>query len=68
MAFRYRADVGPTFEAGLVALFFFQGIRTSIAKKSYIFVILQRWDPLPLPFGSAHAVCKGLSADDTSHR
>ena len=42
MAFRLRADDGPTLNAGLVALLFFQGIWTSIAKKPYIFVIFQR--------------------------
>ena len=40
MAFCWRADDGPTFNACLVALWFFQGIRTSIAKKPY-FVIFQ---------------------------
>ena len=34
----------------------FQGIRTCIAKKPYIFVIFQRGqDPLPPPSGSAYA-------------
>ena len=37
MAFRWRADNGPTLYAGL----FFQGFRTSIAKEPYIFVIFQ---------------------------
>ena len=36
MAFRWRADAGPTLNAGLVALWFFQGILTSIAKNPYI--------------------------------
>ena len=40
MAFRWRADDGPTLNAGLVAAIF-QGIRTSIARKPYIFVIFQ---------------------------
>ena len=39
MAFRWRADDGPTLNASLVALC--QGIRTSIAQKPYIFVIFQ---------------------------
>ena len=45
--FRWRADDGPTLNAGLV----FQGIQTSIAKKPYTFVIFQGWgspDP-PVP-------------------
>ena len=37
MAFRWRADDGSTLNAGLIL----QGIRISIAKKSYIFVIFQ---------------------------
>ena len=41
MAFRWRADDGPAFNAGLVTLLIFQGIRTNIAKKPYIFVIFQ---------------------------
>ena len=41
MAFRWRADVGPTLSVGLVACLDFQGIRISIAKKPYIFVIFQ---------------------------
>ena len=44
MAFRWRADDGPTLNAGLV----FQGLRTSLAKKPYIFVIFQR-GPTPCP-------------------
>ena len=39
MAFPRRAHDGPTLNAGLVAWGFFQGIRTSIAKKPYIFII-----------------------------
>ena len=38
MAFRWRADDGPTLNAGLVAVIF-QGIRTNIIKKHYTFVI-----------------------------
>ena len=57
MAFRWRANDGPTLNAGLVATIF-QGIRTYIAQKSYIFVIFQGGggpDPLPPPpSGSAH--------------
>ena len=37
MAFRWRADIGPTLNAVI-----FQGIWTSIAKESYNFVIFQR--------------------------
>ena len=52
MAFRWRADDGPTLNASLVALC--QGIRTSIAQKPYIFVIFQGGpDPLSPPSGSA---------------
>ena len=40
MAFRWLADDVPTLNAGLVALDF-KGIRTSIAKELYIFVIFQ---------------------------
>ena len=36
MAFRWRADDGPTLNAGLVALRFFRGSGRSIAKKPYI--------------------------------
>ena len=49
VAFRWRAYDGPTLNAGLVL----QGIRTSIAKKPYIFVIFQCVgrgpDPCPPP-------------------
>ena len=49
MAFRWRADDGPTLNASLVALC--QGILTSIAQKTFIFVIFQGGgpDPLSLP-------------------
>ena len=40
MAFRWRADDGPTLNAGLVAAIF-QGIRTCIAREPYIFVIFR---------------------------
>ena len=40
----------PTLNAGMVAVWFFQGILTSIAKKSYIFVIFRKGpDPMPNP-------------------
>ena len=49
MAFRWRADDGPTLNAGLVAAIF-QEIRTCIARKPCIFVIFQEGpDPLSLP-------------------
>ena len=38
MVFRWRADAGPRLNASFVI---FQGIRSSIAKKPYIFVIFQ---------------------------
>ena len=54
MAFHWRADDGcfGSFEI-------FQGIRTSIAKKPYIFVIFQEGGPDPLPptpAGSTHDI------------
>ena len=46
MEFRWRVDDGPALNAGLVAAIF-QGIRTCIARKPYIFVIFQGGpDPL----------------------
>ena len=36
-----RDDDGPTLNAGLVVLCFFQGIQTSKSKKPYIFVIFR---------------------------
>ena len=51
MAFRWRADDGPTLNAGLVAAIF-QGIRTYIARKTCIFVIFQgggSGPPVPPP-------------------
>ena len=49
MVFRWRADEGPTLNAGLIGSFVIgQGIRTTIAKKSYIFVIF-RVGPDPFP-------------------
>ena len=39
--FAGRADDGTTLNAGLEAFVIFQGIRTSTAKKPYIFVIFQ---------------------------
>ena len=50
-AFRWRADDGPTFNAGLVVCDF-KGILTSVAKEPYIFVIFKGGggpDPLPPP-------------------
>ena len=47
MAFRRRADDGPTLNAGL-QLRVFQGIRTSIVKKPYILVIFQRGSGPPV--------------------
>ena len=42
MAFCLGADDGPTLNAGLEAQdVIFQGVRTSIAKKPYIFVVFQ---------------------------
>ena len=54
MAFRWRADDGPTSNAGLV----FQGILINTTKKPYVFVFFQGRgvpDPLP-PSESAHAI------------
>ena len=48
MAFRWRADDASTLNACLVVLWFFQGIRTSIAKKPYIYVIFQGGGADPL--------------------
>ena len=49
MAFRWRADDGPTLNAGLAAFVIFQGIRTSIAKKPYVCYFSGGRDPLPPP-------------------
>ena len=51
MAFRWCADYGPKLNACLVAFGIFQGIRTSIAKNPYIYVIFQGLglDTLPPP-------------------
>ena len=47
MAFRWRADDDPGIECWLGSFAIFQGIRTCIARKSYIFVIFQGGlDPL----------------------
>ena len=48
---RWRADDGPTLNVGLVRSFvIFKGIKTSIAKKPFIFVIFQGGpDPLSPP-------------------
>ena len=48
----WRADGGPTLNAGLVAVLF-QGIKTCIARKHYIFVISQG-GPDPLPPSDPH--------------
>ena len=53
MAFHWCVDDGPTLNAGLVALCFFQEIRTSIAQKPYIFMIFKT--PCH-PSGLAHGV------------
>ena len=59
MAFLWHADDGPTLNAGLVAAIF-QGIRTCIARKPYIFVKFSGGSGPPVPpSGSAH----GTSAD-----
>ena len=50
MAFRWHADECPTLNAGLAAAIF-QGIRTCIARKTYMFVIFQ-W------LGSAHIISR----------
>ena len=47
IAFRWRADDGPTLNAHLVPVIF-QGIRTSIAKETLLFVIFQGGGPDPL--------------------
>ena len=49
------AIIGPPFNAGLLSFVIFQGIRTSIAKKPYTFVIFQG-ESGPPPPGSAHCV------------
>ena len=46
MVFSWRADDGPTLIGSFVI---FQGIRTSIAKKPYIFVIFQGGSGPPVP-------------------
>ena len=56
MAFRWRADGGPKLNAR--PSLFFQGSRTSIAKKPYNFVIQGGADPLP-PSGSTNALPHG---------
>ena len=59
MAFCWWAD-GPTLNAGLIALWFFQGIWDPDqynAKKSYIFVIFQGGSRPPVPpSGSGHVL------------
>ena len=59
MAFRWRADDGPTVNADWCFVIF-QGIHTSIAKKPYILVIF-RWagSGSPVPHsGSAHVMVR----------
>ena len=41
MAFHWRADDGPTLNAGLKALWFYRGSAPIIAKNPYIFVIFE---------------------------
>ena len=53
-AFRWHADECPTLNAGLAAAIF-QGIRTGIARKPYIFVIFSVWGSGP---GSAHVISR----------
>ena len=52
--FRWNADECPTLNAGLAAAIF-QGIRTCIARKHYIFVIFQCLGSGP---GSAHVISR----------
>ena len=53
MAFRWRADDGPTLNAGLVALWFYRG-SGPVLLRNPIFIFFQGGpDPLS-PFGSAH--------------
>ena len=55
MGHHRRAGDGQTLTAGLVALRF-KGIRTSIAKDTYIFVVFQGVRTHSPPSGPAHAV------------
>ena len=60
-----RTNDGPTFNAGLVTLWFFQEIHTSIARKPFSFVIFQGGGvqtPCP-PSESAHAHTHSLGPD-----
>ena len=50
----WHADECPTLNAGLAAAIF-QGIRTCIARKPYIFVIFSVWGSGP---GSAHVILR----------
>ena len=58
MAFRWCADDDPTLNDSLVAVIF-QGIRTGITRKPYIFVIFQGRgpDPCPHPPLDPHTEC-----------
>ena len=49
LTFHWWADDCPTLNAGFVAKWFFQGIRTSVANKPYIFVIFQSRSRTPAP-------------------
>ena len=53
-AFRWHADECPTLNAGLAAAIF-QGIRTCIARKPYIFCDFSAWGSGP---GSAHVISR----------
>ena len=66
MAFRWRADDGPTLNAGRAA-----GIRTNFAKKPYIFCDFRGGGGVrtsALPSGSAHYVRQLYAADDFDRR
>ena len=59
MAFRWRADDGPTWNAGLVSIGFFRG-SGPVAKESNIFVIFQGVSGPPVPPPLWIRVCYGL--------
>ena len=60
----------PNIEFWLGSFMVVQGIRNSITKKPYIFVIFQWGDPLPPPSGSAHEyrLMAGHSNNNTNIR
>ena len=64
MAFCWRANDGPTLNAGLVVLSFLRGSRPVLQRNTIFFKIFQgggRPDPLsPPPSGSAHVQSKFL--------